>query len=194
MIHFILRSLSVLIFKLLFRIQAVGRENIPRKGGFIIASNHLSYLDPVAVGISCPRALNYMARHDLFTNRWFSWLLYGAHAFPVKRNSADLTALKEAIHRVRQGKGLLVFPEGTRQDKGASPVQPQAGVGFLAEKLGVPVVPAFVKGTEKAFPKGAKGVTPGKVIVYFGKQIHIERGMPYQEVADLIMAGIRGLS
>lgn len=179
----------------MFGLKAHGRQNIPKRGGFILASNHVSYLDPIIVGSACPRKLNYMARHDLFYNRFFSWWLDAVDTFPVKRDTADLSAIKEAMRRVKAGKGLLLFPEGRRKDANSTSFgKPQAGVGFLADKLDVPVIPVFVKGSEKAFPRGAKFIQPTKVDVYFGKQIKIERGLPYQDIAEEIMKNIRHLS
>jgi len=170
-----------------------GRKYIPKKGGFILAANHVSYLDPVAVGVACPRRLNFMARHDLFCNHWFSWFMSAVGAFPIKRDSADLSALKEAMRRVRSGEPLVLFPEGSRRFNGTS-TEPQPGIGFLAARLNVPVIPALIKGTDKALPKGAKFIFPAKVSVYFGKQILIERGMSYQDVAQTIMKNINSLS
>ncbi|KPK97137.1 MAG: hypothetical protein AMJ95_10690 [Omnitrophica WOR_2 bacterium SM23_72] len=193
MIHWVSRLLCFLFFKIIYRLEVQGRENIPREGGFIIAANHVSYLDPLALGSSCPRALNYMARHDLFSYRVLGWWLLRVHAFPVKRKSADLSAIKEAMKRVKNNMGLLLFPEGTRQSQGQAG-QVESGIGFLAAKLNCPVIPAFVKGSEKALPKGAKFIKPAKITVCFGQQILIERRMPYQEIAQLIMAGIRHLS
>lgn len=176
-----------------FRIRVSGKENIPKSGGFIIASNHVSYLDPVAVGVACPRRLSYMARHNLFKYRLSAWFLNCLGVFPVKRGSADISALKEAIRRVKAGKGLLLFPEGTRQTGGKLGT-PEPGAGFIAAQGGVPIIPAFVSGTEKAMPRGAKFFKPAVVTVHFGKQIFIERRMPYQAVTLKIMEGIRHLS
>jgi len=193
MLYSISRFLSLVIFKILFRIKATGIENIPRRGGFILASNHISYLDPVAVGVVCPRKLNYMAKEELFRNPLFGRYLSCIKTFPVKRNSADLSAIKEAIRRVRRGEGLVLFPEGSRRFDSTSK-EPYAGIGFLAAKLDVPVIPAFVKGTDKALPAGAKFIKLTEVSVCYGKQISIERRMPYQDIASHIMDSIRHLS
>ena len=174
--------------------EAHGVENIPRKGSFILACNHISFLDPPVVGINCPRKLNFMAKEELFSAPFSSWWMRSVGCVPVKRDSNDLTALREAIRRLHAGGGLFLFPEGTRYESGAELAQPQAGIGFLAAKLNVPVVPAFVKGTDKAMPKGAKFFKPAKVTVYFGRQIHIERGMPYQDASSFIMKKIRHLA
>lgn len=193
MLYWFLRFISFLLFKTFFQLEVKGREHIPKSGGFILASNHVSYLDPIAVGVASPRKLNYMARHDLFSNLFFARLLYSVGAFPVKRESADLSALKEAMRRLRNGGALVIFPEGSRRFNW-TPAEPEPGIGFLAHKLNVPVVPAFVKGTEIALPKRAKFLKPAKISVHFGKQILIERGVPYRDIAELIMGNIRHLA
>lgn len=193
LLYTVLRDLAVLIFKLLFKIKTYGKENIPQNKGFILASNHVSYLDPIALGVACPRKLNFMAKKELFSNPIFAMLVSRLGAFPVERDSADLSALKEAMRRVKIGKVLVLFPEGSRRFNGESK-QPYPGVGFLAAKLDVPVIPAFIKGTEKALPSNAKFIRPHKISVYFGKQIYIERRLPYQDIALKIMEDIRHLS
>jgi len=188
------RFILLAAFKALFRIEGKGRENIPKKGGFILACNHVSHLDPPALGIACPRRLTFMAKEELFSNPVLSEWLRAVEVLPIKRGSADISALKSAMKHIKSGKGVALFPEGGRQDAKSLPVKPLAGVGFLAAKLNVPVIPAFIKGTEKALPKGAKFIRPAKIRVYFGKEINIERGMPYQDIAQMIMANIRQLS
>lgn len=193
MVYIFLRALSLLIYKVAFRFRAYGLENIPKKGAFILASNHVSYLDPIALGIACPRPLNYMARHDLFFNPFFGWLLRHVRSFPLKRDTADLSAIKKALCCLEAGEPLVLFPEGSRRMEQVSD-EPQAGIGFLALKSGAPVIPACIKGTDVALPKGAKFIKPTKVSVHFGEQILIERGMPYQDIAKLIMEKVRHLS
>ncbi len=193
MIYYACRFIFYLIFKLFFRCKVYGRENIPKKGGFIIASNHVSFIDPPLIGVAAGRALWYMARHDLFKNPIFGWVFRQWHCFPVKRDSADLSALKTALQVLKKKEGLLLFPEGTRQANG-SLSKPQPGVGFIAAKSNCPIIPAFVSGTEKALPRGAKKIKFTLISVTFGKQIHIERSMPYQDIAQLIMDNVRQLS
>jgi 1-acyl-sn-glycerol-3-phosphate acyltransferase len=192
MLYTIFRSAAVVLCKVFFRIRARGRKNIPRKGGFILASNHLSYLDPVVLGVACPRKLNFMAKHDLFRSPLFSGLIARLGAFAVKRDSADASALKEAVRRVRKGRALLIFPEGSR-GQGGKLGEPQSGIGFLAAKLNVPVIPAFIKGTERALPKNARRIQPSKVEVSFGQQVAIDKGLTYQEIAARIMSSIASL-
>jgi len=193
MFYSLIRLLAFLILKIIFGIKVFGKNYIPKKGGFILASNHVSYLDPIVLGATCPRRLNFMARDDLFCNPLFSWLISKLGAFPIKRNSVDFSAIKKAMRRLEYGESLLLFPEGSRSFEGLS-LQPQPGIGFLGAKLNVPVVPAFIRGTDKALPKGARFIKPQRVSVYFGKQIFIERRMPYQDIARRVMEEIRHLA
>jgi len=181
------------IMRILCRFKVEGVEHIPQKGGFILASNHASYLDPLALGVACPRKLSFMAKEELFRNPLFARVLKQVGAFPVRRESADTSALKEAIRRVRSGKALVLFPEGERKASGAPDKEPQAGVGFLAQKSGVPVIPAFIDGTQRALPRGARIIRPARILVRFGTQVAIEEKMPYPDAASLIMKGIRQL-
>ncbi len=192
MVYNITKFLATFFVKILFRLEVKGRENVPRSGGFILASNHVSYLDPVVLAVACPRKLNFMARHDLFIKPIFGSFIHSVGAFPLKRNSADIASIKEALRRLRQGKGLLLFPEGTRSS-GKLKKDAQAGVGFLAVKSKVPVVPVFVKGTERALGKHAKLIRPTKISVYFGKPIYPENGISnsnYPDFTDNVMQQI----
>lgn len=193
MIYSISRAICVLLCKILFRMKVVGAHNLPRKGSFILASNHKSYLDPILLGVGCRRQLNYMARHDLFNNPFFSWYLSKIRVFPVKRDRPDFFALREAMRRVKKGGGLVIFPEGRRVEKFGME-NPQPGVGFLVNKLNCPVIPAFIRGSDEAWPKGAKFIRARHISVHFGKRISLERRLPNQEIADEIMRGIKSLS
>ena len=192
MVYFIFKSIFFAILKIWCRMETFGVENLPKTGGFILASNHLSYADPPAVGVNCKRRLNYMAKEELFSKPLIAWWLNSVGCIPVKRNSGDLSALREAIRRLRAGEGLLLFPQGTRI-QGGRKLEPHSGIGFLAAKLGVPVIPACVIGTDKVLPRGTKFIKPAKVSVCFGKQIRIDSKMPYENAASLIMEKIRQL-
>jgi len=195
MLYSILRPVCILLCKIFFGIRVYGKKNIPKKGGFILASNHCSHLDPVVLGVACPRRLNFMARHDLFFNPFFSRLISALGAFPVRRGYADRFALREAMKRLNRREALVLFPEGARQAaSGNNDAIPQAGIGFLASKLNVPVIPAYIEGTQYALPKGARRIRPARVSVSFGEKIDIERRLPYHELAQAIMANIRQLS
>jgi len=187
------RFTSKMIFKFFFGLRILGMENIPARGGFILASNHVSFLDPVVCGAACPREINFMARHDLFKNRFFGWFIRKLHAFPVKRQTGDIYAIKESLRRLQQNQGLLVFPEGSRQEAGLSETA-QSGIGFLASKSQVPIIPAYIHGTAQALPKGAKFFHQSRISIMFGKQIPIERRLSYHDIAQRALDGIRQLS
>lgn len=188
------RFIFLVILKLFFQFEVKGRENIPEKGGFILAANHVSYLDPAAVGVACPRTVHFMARDSLFLKPVLKSWLKAVEVIPLKRNAADLSAIKTGLKILRKGGALALFPEGTRRTKVDMYLNPEPGVGFLAAKGGVPVIPVFVSGIYIAMPRQARSLRLAKISVRFGKEIHIERGRPYQETSDLIMANIKQLS
>ncbi len=135
----------------------------------------------------------------MFNNWAFGWLIGSCNAFPVKRGEADLKAFKEAIRRLKKGKVLLIFPEGTRNQSGESQ-SAQPGIGFLSVMAGVPILPAYVKGTDEAMPKGARFINPGEVSVYFGKivepqklKLSTDRREAYQQLADYVLNEIKNL-
>jgi 1-acyl-sn-glycerol-3-phosphate acyltransferase len=193
MLYNIGKFISFVLLKFFCGFTVTGQENVPVTGGFILATNHASNADPLVIGSACPKPLHFMAKIELFSDPFGAWILKAVHAFPVKRGTGDIHAIREAIRRVRAGGGLLIFPEGGRSVDGKIGAG-QEGIGFLAMKLNVPIVPAYISGTDKVLPKGTSRVSAGRVTVRFGKQILVERRMPYQAVADRIMEEIRRLS
>lgn len=200
MAYWIAKTFCGLFFKIGMGLRIYGLENVPQKGGFILASNHVSYLDPPLLAVGCPRVLHFMARHSLFDNRIFGILLRMVNVFPVRRGEADIGALKEAIRFLRSGEGLLIFPEGTRSNTGEIQ-KGKRGIGYLAMAAGAPILPAYVKGTADALPRGARALKTTRVSVYFGKIIEPSRLklseemiVAYQEIADYIISEIKRLS
>lgn len=169
-----------------------GKENIPARGGFILASNHISNVDPNILGSSFFRRLSYVAKESLFKNKFLSFMLHQVGAFPINRDTADLGAIKETLRRLKQGSPVLIFPEGTRTRE-ASSREVQAGIGLIAVKSGVPVIPAFVEDSDKVMPPGSKFFKRHLVKVYFGKPLYFTKGQPYQDIAQQIMAAILSL-
>jgi 1-acyl-sn-glycerol-3-phosphate acyltransferase len=172
---------------------------VPGKGSFIFASNHASYIDPILLGVSLCRSLNYMAREDLFKRPVFGWIMRNMHAFPVRRNKGDLGAIRESLRILGESKPLVVFPEGTRaEDENLRRAKP--GVGFIVSNAGVPVVPVYIGGSFSALPRGVSTLRRSPVTVYIGKPIifdkeyfHRKDKESYQKIADEVMAGIAGL-
>lgn len=165
-------TILALLSKILFNLKVYGRENVPQLGGFIIASNHKSYLDPICVGAASPRPLHFMAREDLLSIRAFGSLLRLVGVFAVKRDTADTGAIRVALKWLNKGEGVALFPEGARSSDGAIKSELKKGVGFLSYKSGCPVIPAYVKGSSKALPKNSRFIKFGQTIkVYLGKRI-----------------------
>ncbi|HOW35932.1 MAG TPA: lysophospholipid acyltransferase family protein [Candidatus Omnitrophota bacterium] len=194
MFYWMAHGLFVVLSKLVFPIHVHGLENIPPKKGFILASNHLSNMDPMILGMATGHRLNYMAKHSLFKGKVFSWVLNQVGAFPVKRDSPDIGAVKEALKRLKGdcGRGLVVFPEGTRKAK-ALEQKAEPGVGLLSVKSGVPVIPAFIQGSDKVLAPGSKALKRGRVTVTFGRAVPYNKEDSYQEIANQIMAHVNSL-
>ena len=114
-------------------------------------------------------------------------------AFPIKRNSGDVSAFKEAFRRLKQRCPIVYFPEGTRRRKGASTVEILSGIGFLAIKGKVSVIPAFVRNSDKVLPPGAKFFKRHSVIVMFGKPLEFSSGEEYTGATRQIMQAIKEL-
>ena len=170
-----LYQLSTRIFKLFLllwnRLRVRGAENVPDEGGVIIASNHASFLDPPVIGSGYRRRpIHFMARDTLWDSRFGSWWMSRVGCIPVARGTGDLKALKQTIRLLKEGKVVAMFPEGTRSEDGELQ-EPHGGIGFIIEKSGCSVVPAYIDGTFEAFPKGAKWIKPKKVSITFGKPI-----------------------
>ena len=191
-----MNSLAFFVSRILFRLDAKGKENIPKTGGFILASNHVSYLDPIVVSAICPYQISFMARHDLFKIPIFGSFIRALGAFPIRRNFGDIASIKEALRRLRQAKGLLLFPEGSRS-RGELGEKVEQGIGFIAVKSQVPVIPTFVNGSHKAFGRNARFIRPTKIRVHFGKPIYAEKSDfkgKYKEFTSRIMQEIKQLS
>lgn len=199
MLYLIGWTLFFVTFKVYLGFKVIGRENVPKKGAFIFAANHTSYLDPPLVGTSVYRGLYYMARSNLFKRPCFGRIMRGIHAFPVKRSKGDLFAIRESLRILKEGKPLVIFPEGTRaKDENLRPAMP--GVGFLVSKSEAPVVPAYVWGSFAALPKGMKTLKRHPVKVYIGKPVNFNveqyggrNKETYQRISEEIMRRIQAL-
>ncbi|MFC1632274.1 lysophospholipid acyltransferase family protein [Candidatus Omnitrophota bacterium] len=199
MLYWFIRSLAVFLFKIYFREQAFGRENIPLTGGFILAANHASYLDPPVLAAACPRQLAFLAMQKLFEIPLFGRFIRGLNAVPLKTQGAGTQTLRWAVQTLRQGKVITIFPEGSRTADGQM-LEPQSGVGFLAARAEAPIVPTYIHGTREAMPMHNKMIWPKKVKVYFGPQIKVENfdsGLShhdlYTQIAQKVMVEIKKL-
>jgi 1-acyl-sn-glycerol-3-phosphate acyltransferase len=132
--------------RILFRIKIVGHQHIPKTGGFILASNHISYYDPPLMGSFAWREMHFMAKKELFRNRIFGALISHLNAHPINRNGFDKSAIDTVVALLKKGKNVVIFPEGTRA-KGVDFLPARPGIAMIAQASGVPVVPAFISGS-----------------------------------------------
>jgi 1-acyl-sn-glycerol-3-phosphate acyltransferase len=179
--------LARFLLHLLFGYRTEGAEKVPEKGPVILAANHLSILDPIAIGAGIRRPVSFLARADVFRLPVLSWLLPQLYAIPVERGTGDLSAIKGAIRALERGMAFGIFPEGTRSRSGR--LQPfKTGVAAIAYRTGSPVVPVAVVGSEKAWPVGRKLFRLRQPIrVIYGDPIPVPRKtkVSHQELESL---------
>ena len=166
---------STRLFKLFLllwhRLRIRGVKNIPDEGGVLLASNHASFLDPPVVGVGYRgRPVHFMARNTLWNSKFGTWWMTSVGCIPVSRGTGDIKALKLTIKALKDGKVVSMFPEGTRTEDGELQ-KAKGGIGFIIEKSGCVVVPAYIDGTYKAHPKGTRFIKPSKVTISYGKPI-----------------------
>jgi 1-acyl-sn-glycerol-3-phosphate acyltransferase len=153
----LIRAIAITVFSLLTRVHIRDRHNIPRKGPFIIASNHLSWTDIPMVAQYVPAQVVYMAKEESFHGK-FGWLVRFLGAFPVKRGEGDRRAIRAADEQLKKGKVFVIFPEGTRS-KTQTLAKAHAGLGMIALRSGVPVIPVAIWGSEHALKKFRPDIT-----------------------------------
>lgn len=174
----ICRFICQWVCTLYIRSRCFGLRHVPREGPVLLVCNHQSFMDPVLAGISLHREASFMARDTLFRHPLFGRLLYRLNAFPVRRGTADIGAIKESLRRLKQGHVLVVFPEGTRTPDGRiKDMLP--GLGTIAKKARIPIVPTLIDGMQNAWPRARLLPRPGDVIVEYGPALWPE------EYADL---------
>ncbi len=168
-----------------------GTENLPADGGFIIASNHIYWLDAFYIALGSKKNVHFMAKSELFRYKFFNWFFRSLNAFPVKRGYFDRRAIKTATEIVSQGDVLGIFPEGGIVTRDGRPAKAKWGVAYITHQCRCPVVPVSIcsyKG--KGFFK--------KIIVRFGEPIAYESfgfsqnpdRAQYSAAADYIMQKI----
>ncbi|MEW6162965.1 MAG: lysophospholipid acyltransferase family protein [Nitrospirota bacterium] len=168
-----LKPIFFIFSKVFNRLEVIGSENVPKEGGVIIAANHLSYLDPPIIGLALKRPPTFIAKEGLFRTPLFGKFIR-FFSFPVNRDRPQPSAIKEAVSRLREGKIVVVFPEGGRSADG-SLLDAKRGVGMIAAISVAPVVPTLIEGTDSALPAGAKFLRPAKIRVIFGNPLKIEK-------------------
>jgi 1-acyl-sn-glycerol-3-phosphate acyltransferase len=179
-----------MLFITLFGIRVYHRERLPLQGGVLVISNHQSFLDPILAAVGMPRPFHPMARETLFRIAPFRWIIRSLNAFPVKRASADLGAIREALRRLGTGAVVLMFPEGTRTRDG-SIGRLQAGPVTLAARAGVPIIPMVIDGAFEAWPRSSLLPWPHRVRVAIGQPLLLDRTSAADPEAVMEMLRLR---
>ena len=175
-------------YKLFFGFKSFGSENIPNDArGVIFTPNHASYLDPPLIGISTERHVTYLAKEYLFRVFILRTLLRWLGVLPIKSESQDFRSMRQLLRILKEGKRIVVFPEGTRSLDGNFK-SVEGGVGFLALKSETWVVPTYIRGTFDALPKGAKWFKCAPVRIYYGKPFIPAFNKELLNCADLYLA------
>jgi len=172
LLYIIMCPLMRLLMRVLGRIQSLGEGHVPMSGPVIFCPNHLSDCDPVALFVTTPRRTWFLAKAELFDIPYLGWFIAHFHGIPIKRDSADRTALKKAEALLKRGKPLVIFPEGRLSEDGRlQRIQP--GAALLSVRTGAPIVPTGLQNTDQIIPYGS--VTPtfsrDPVRVMFGPPI-----------------------
>ncbi len=184
-------------FRLFYRHKICGIENYV-KGGAIIAANHVSFYDPPLVAASVSEEIHFLARKTLFDHKLLGLFIRNLNAHPVSGGASDVSVLRTILKLLKEGKKVLIFPEGTRTEGEFGEVR--EGLGLLAQKSGCPIIPVYIAGAEKVWPRSRKFPKLwGKITVSFGSAIkpqnfsHLERKDAQKQITDCFMSELRRL-
>lgn len=145
------------IMKVFYRYKFINSNSIPHEGAYIIASNHMSFSDPVLLGLGQRRRLFFMAKQELFKNKFFGGLIRALGAFPVERGAGDGKAIKTGEDLIKEGNVMTIFIEGGRTKTGEF-MRPRSGCALVAQQMQVPVIPACITITGNPKHRFAKRV------------------------------------
>lgn len=183
------------VFVPVYRMEVKGLEHVPRHGAVVLASNHVSNIDPVFLGVACQRQVHFMAKSELWKFRPLGRLVESLGAFSVRRGEADRDAVRRALELLEQQAIVGIFPEGRRQPVGRLG-DPQPGVALLSLRPGVTTIPVMLRGTDRVIHHRRPSFP--RVSVTFGPPVpavdtagaKVER---HREFAASLMAALQSL-
>jgi len=205
MLYLLTRTVLAPVARLIYRPVIEGRENIPRTGPLLLASNHLSFIDSFVIPLVAPRRVVFLAKSEYFTGDgvrglWMRWLFTALGAIPVQRGTLGAQeGLDSALEVLKDGLAFGIYPEGTRSRDGRL-YRGRTGVAWLALTAGCPVVPVALSGTQDIQPVGSRVPRIGRITVRFGEPLdfsHLQgakAGPARREATDAVMMAIRELS
>ncbi len=170
----IVKPIVKAFLNVIFRVRVEGEENIPREGGCMICANHISLWDPVMLIIYLTRPVTFMAKAELFKIPVVSSVLKAVKAFPVKRGTGDIGAVKAALKALKEENVLGIFPTGAREKK-VEKVKVKAGIALIAAKAGTKIVPIYIDTEFKLFKEVVLRIgEPVDFAEYKGQKLHAE--------------------
>lgn len=183
-----------LLFLPLGPFKVVDRRKVPRTGGLLILSNHISDIDPIAVQYGSPRHVRFMAKSELFSIKVLNWFMIWFGAFPVRRGAPDRVALKHAINLLKAGESVCVYPEGRLSKDGElQPLLPGAMV--IAKQSECPMICCYLKNTNKVMPYGTLIPRPSgrRVTIIWGEIRQFDSDASIEEITEWADAELRRL-
>ena len=175
-VKWVVRGAIYIWCKIYYRAEIIGLENVPKDGALIFCGNHRSYLDPPLMVATAKRDMKFLAKEELYENKFLKFLGWAFEAIPVKRDEKDVSAIKNSLKVLKNGECIALFPEGTRNglEKGE---KVKDGVAFFAVRSGAKVVPCGIQGGTKE---------NRKVIIKYGKPLDYSKykGTKDKEVLD----------
>ncbi len=190
----IIRPLAKVVIAAKYKVTYIGAENVPTDRGFILASNHITALDPVIIGVGCKAQFHFIAKKELFEKKAVGWFLTNLNAFPVDRSKFDFKSMDYAVKVVEDGDALVIFPEGTRSPD-FEPHDAKGGVCYVAKQCKCDVVPVSIYTSDKAKSGTRLTVRYGKPIKYEDLNFHedVEKMKDLRYGSKLIMDNIKEL-
>lgn len=187
MLYLLLKPVAKLLIQLKFRIEIIGLENVPKHNAIIVAANHVSNYDPILLSCILKQKIHFMAKAELFHNRFLKRFFTAVYAIPVDRQSGIvIRPVRRILQIIKSGEVFGIFPEGQRCKNGEL-VQPKKGVAFFACKTNVPILPIAIIGVNKGYR------VPIKIVI--GSTVHVSDfdSSDYSSLSQAIMNQIREL-
>ena len=201
--YWLVQTLTRIFAKVVCSYHIVNRDAMTKaEGGLLVASNHVSFLDPPLVGIGFRQAVHYFARKTLFDRPVANWFLPRINAIPINQDKPELSILRKVINLLKSGEKVVIFPEGERAWDGVMREEGEPGIGMIVARSKVPVLPVRIFGAEKALPRGSGTIRRHPVVLVVGEPIDFSEIIAnkemsskdrYQLIADRIMGAIKVL-
>lgn len=163
-------------YRLLYMPKIIGKENLPKKGGYVLVCNHFAKIDVFMIVDLVRKKINFMAKKEWFNSKFKNWLFRSLGAIPVDREKADFASVKACLKVLKDDKPLVVFPEGTRNKANTELQEIHGGANLLAFKADVPIVPVAMSRRFKKFRRN---------YVYIGKPYTLEEYKGEKFTAEL---------